>query len=217
LRAILAGAVLGSAVLAGCATGSSRSARPIMPVPTLPPPTTIPRRAAPTTAPPTTVPRAARATTVRPLAGYVDATPPPAIHATGTNYVAIVQSLEAYRYWLLAHHPDSALVSEFGQRGTVTYDRDVADLDHLRSHHLTLISIGQHVTFTVASVQADLVTFRAHEVISEDRFLDREQRVLQTDSYAHDNDFVIVIVNGAGGRWRLADVTLVSLDPTIVL
>jgi hypothetical protein len=209
--------VLAGTVLAACASGPARSLSRPAPAATLPPPTsTTPSTTTPSITRPTTAPRPARPTSVRALAGYRDTTPAPTIRATGTNYVAIVRSLEAYRYWLLAHHPDSALAAEFVQRGTVTYERDVADLDHLRSHHLTLISVGQHVTFTLASVQQGLVTFRAHEVITEDRFLDREQRVVQTDT-KNDCDLVIVIVKGAGGRWRLADVTLVSLDPTIVL
>ena len=204
--------VTAAAGLGACASGSSHSAEPShAAMLTLPPATTAP--------PPTTAaaPRPARPASVDPVAGYHDTTPPPVIHATGTNYVAIVRSLEAYRYWLLGHHPDPALVSEFEQRGTIAFQDDVDTINELRRRRWTEISIGQHVTYTVASVHGSLMTFRVHEVITSDRFFDLHHHVAYTHRYDGDNDFVIVMVLGAGNRWRLADVTQVYLDPTIVL
>ncbi len=204
------------ATLGACSAGSARSntrstaaAPATLPAPTATSPSTSMATAAPRPGP--------QPETVAAVAGYRDTTPPPAIQATGSDYVAIVNSLERYRYWLLGHHPDSTLVHEFEQRGTVAYENDVRHLDELHRQHRTEISVGLHVTFTVASVHGSLMTFRAHEVVSEDRDLDRDRHVVATFPYDHPNDFVIVMVRGAGDRWRLADVTQVSLDPVIVL
>jgi hypothetical protein len=204
--------VLIAAALGACSTGSAPAKA--APAATRP----APAATGPSTTAATVAPRAARQPeTVAAVAGYRDTTPPPVIHATGTNYVAMVNSLERYRSWLLGHHPDSALVHEFEQRGTVAYENDVRHLDALRRQHRTEISVDQHVTFTVASVHGSLMTFRAHEVVSEDRDLDGDGNIVATFPYDHPNDFVIVMVRGAGNRWRLADVTQVSLDPVILL
>ena len=51
-------------------------------------------------------------TTSRPEYSFDDSVPPPKLLNTGTNYVAIVKSLEIYGNWLSAHRPDLA----FGPR-----------------------------------------------------------------------------------------------------
>jgi hypothetical protein len=168
-------------------------------------------------APTTSTTRDEPGTAVRPVAGSDDVTPPPPIHATGTDYAAIAHSLTTYRFWLLAHHPDAALASEIYVRGTATYQTVVSDLDLLRSNRQTLVSINQQLAFTVASVRGSMMTMRVREVITEDRLLDRDHRVIGTKRFSEPNNYVVVMTRDVTGRWRLADVTRVSLDPTVIL
>lgn len=212
---------LTGSVLAACSSvgapsaGSTRSPRTLAP--------TVSHSASPRPAPATTATRPAPPATVapvapvRPVAGSDDVTPPPPIHATGTDYPAIARSHQDYRYWLLAHHPDAALASQVYARGTTAYQDLVSDLDYLRARHQTLVSIDQHVTFATASVHGSLMTLRVHEVLVEDRILDRRHRVVRTMPYPEPNDYVVVMTRDAHGRWRTADVTPVHRDATVIL
>ena len=152
-----------------------------------------------------------------PLAGYDDTTPPPAIHATGTDYAAIAASLENYRAWLLAHHPDSALAKEIYQQGTVSYQDLVVVLDDLRARHQTLVSIDRHQTYTFSSIHASLMTMRMHEVLTEDRTLDRDHRVVKTKTYSWPNEYVVIMTHDSFGRWRIADLTDIMPERSIPL
>ena len=136
---------------------------------------------------------------------------------TGTDYLAIAQSIDDYHGWLLAHRPDPALASTVYAPGTRSYVEFTRNLSYLRAHDETLVSIGQHCSYVVSTVQRALVTLRLHEVISEDRTLDRAGQVVHTVQYRAPNDYVIVLTRGADGRWRLADITQVDLDPAVVL
>jgi hypothetical protein len=206
---VLGVAVAGSALTA-CSSGPARVAgRPSAPAPS--------SRPASIPAPTTNAARPAPRPTVRRVTESTDTTPPPPLRTHGTDYVAIARSLEAYRYWLLAHHPDVALASQIYVRGTTSYQKLVSNLDYLRARHQTLISIDQQLAFTTASVRGSLVTLRLHEVITEDRMLDRHHRVVSITPYARPNDFVMVMTCDATGRWRLADLTQVALDPTVIL
>jgi hypothetical protein len=166
--------------------------------------------------PPTSAARAKPGRSVGAAPGYTDATAPPTIRATGSDYTAIVRSLFAYRDWLFAHHPDPALVAQVLRQGTTTYARDVADLAALRSKRRTLVSIDQRLTFTVASVQGWQMTLRVHQAQMEDRVLDIQGRVVSATPYPAE-DFVFVMTHDGTDRWRIADMTQVDLDPTIVL
>jgi hypothetical protein len=210
-------AALSGAALVACSSGGARStAGSTLPPRTSPP--TVPHTASPSgaTAPPATA-RREGPTTVRPVEGSDDVTPPPPIHATGTDYPAIARSLQGYRYWLLAHHPDATLASEVYVRGTTAYQDLVSDLDYLRTKRQALVSVNQHLTFTTASVRGSLTTLRVHEVLIEDRILDRRRRVVSTTSYPEPNDYVVVMTRDARGRWRTADVTQVHPDATVIL
>jgi hypothetical protein len=212
----LVGLALIASALTACSSGRAGSATGSTA------PLTLPHAPTSKSVPTTTAPRSATAprratTTVRPVEGSDDVTPPPAIHATGTDYVAIARSLTTYRYWLLAHHPDAALASQIYVRGTATYQTVVSDLDRLLTNRQTLVSIDQQLAFTVASIRGSMMTLRVREVITEDRLLDRDHRVIGTKRFSEPNNYVVVMTRDVTGRWRLADVTRVSLDPTVIL
>ena len=212
------GLVVGAFVLGACSSGPRHSAAVSAPPREAPP--TSASRPTTTTSRPRLAPTALTTvgpTTVAPAPGFHDTTPPPVLRVTGGDYEAIARSLGTYHAWLLAHHPDAALESEIYAPGTKSFGELAHNLSYLRTRHQTLVSINQRVTFTVASVHGALVTLRSHEVLVEDRLLDAHRRVVGTTPYPHVSDWVVVLTRDAVGRWRLADITMVSLDPTVVL
>ena len=204
-----------TAALTACANGpaprATATSMPMLP-PSSPSASTDTTRLPPKVALPSRAPKS-----IRPLAGYDDTTPPPAIRATGTDYAAIAASLESYRAWLLAHHPDSALAKEIYQQGTVSYQDLVVILDGLRARHQTFVSIDRHRTYTFSSIHASLMTLRLHEVLTEDRTLDRDRHVVKTARYSWPNNYVVVMTHDRSGRWRIADITDVMPEPSIPL
>jgi glucose/arabinose dehydrogenase len=194
--------------LAGCSSAATRTSGAPAPRPAVP---SHPATTTATEAPPDA------ATTIRPAAGFQDTPPPPAIHATGSDYVAIVTSLMRYRDWTAAHHPDPALSAEIMQRGTAIVESDVADLTMLRTKRLTVASVDKHQDFTVVSVHGPLMTFRMRERLVSDQWFDAAHHVVRTDLYPDPHDYVVVMARDATGRWRIADLTPVALDPAIVL
>ena len=175
---VLGVAVAGSALTA-CSSGPARVAgRPSAPAPS--------SRPASIPAPTTNAARPAPRPTVRRVTESTDTTPPPPLRTHGTDYVAIARSLEAYRYWLLAHHPDVALASQIYVRGTTSYQKLVSNLDYLRARHQTLISIDQQLTFTPAkAVHGSLVTLRSTRRSPRTGcMLDRHHRVVRPRPFA---------------------------------
>ena len=203
-----------SIALAACTPApATPTARAATTAPTLPAPLVAPAPITTTSPAPTRV----RPAGVRPVTGFDDTTPPPALHATGTDYPAILRSIEGYRYWLRAHHPDAALVPQVYAPGTAGFPLLAGDLRYLRTRGQRAISIDDHFRYTTASVHGSLVTLRGHEVLTEDRLVDRAGRVVRVIPYPAPLDFVMIMIRDATGRWRLADVTQVSLDPTVIL
>ncbi len=196
-----------------CAAAPARSTGTLAPLTTIP---TAPS----TTAPPTTVataPPASAAHAAHAAPGYTDTTPPPAIHATGTDYAAIALSLLTYKDWLFAHHPDPALAGLVFQQGTATYASRVADLTTVRNLHQTIASVDLQLSFTVVTVRTDLVTLRMRETLGEDNWFDQQHRVVRTDPYPVPNHYIVIMTIDGEGRWRIADVTQVATDPSIVI
>ncbi len=91
--------VAGILVIGACSGGSATTSAP----------TTKPGSAG---APGSTV--APTTTTTMPEFSFDDSVPPPELINTGTDYVAILKSLESYGNWLAAHRPDRSS----GRRGS---------------------------------------------------------------------------------------------------
>jgi hypothetical protein len=194
------------------------------PAPRVAPTTTLPALPAPadesaTTPTPTLSSPATTApsTRMKPVPGSTDATPPPAIHASGTDYPAIAASLFRYRHWLLAHHPDPALADQAFARGTLAYVDAVAQLRALRAARRTLVSLDQRFEFRTTSVHGSLMTLVLHEVITEERLVDRQGRIVSATHFDEPNNYTIIMTSDRAGRWRLADITDMQPEPTIPL
>jgi hypothetical protein len=135
---------------------------------------------------------------------------PPALVERGTDLVAIARSIDDRHGWLLAHDPDPGLASTIYQPGTRSYLDFTRNLATLQSRRQTLVSIGQHCTYAVATVHPTLVSLRVHEQIHEDRVVDARGHVVAVTRYDRPNDYVVVLTRGEGARWRLADITQVA-------
>jgi hypothetical protein len=149
--------------------------------------------------------------------GSTDSTPPPAIHASGTDYPAIAASLFRYRHWLLAHHPDPELADEAFARGTLAYVDAIAQLGALRAAHQTLVSHDQRFAFRSTSVHGTLTTLVLHEVITDERLVDRQGRIVSAKHFDEPNNYTIIMTSDRAGRWRLADIRDMQPQPTIPL
>jgi hypothetical protein len=143
------------------------------------------------------------------VAGALGAARPPAV-GPGSDFAAIARSIDDAHGRLLAHDPDPRLASAIYQPGTRSYEDFTRNLATLQQRHETLVSVGQHCTYTVVSVHPALVTLRVHEQIREDRVLDADGHVVAVTPYDRPNDYVVVLTRGEDARWRLADITEVS-------
>jgi hypothetical protein len=132
-----------------------------------------------------------------------------ALGERGSDFDAIARALDAEHGRLLAHDPDPSLASTIYQPGTRSYLDFTRNLAALRARRQTLVSVGEHCSYAVASVRPTLVTLRVHEAIGEDRVLDAHGRVVAVTRVVRPNDYVVVLTRGSGARWRLADVTQV--------
>lgn len=165
----------------------------------------------------TTAPLSVAPPTTGPAVPAADTTPPPVLVATGHDYAAIAHSLVTYIDWVDAHRPDPALAAEAIQRGTTTFQRAESLLATLRSKHQTLVSIDKKVSITVGGVSDSMVTLRLDETLLEDRTFDRDHRVVKTQRYPGTGHYDILMLSDGTGRWRIGDVTAVSIDPAIVI
>ncbi len=87
----------------------------------------------------TTAPRPTTTTTSTPEYSFDDSVPPPKLINSGTNYIAILESMNRYGSWLAAHHPDPALVATIVVPGTKQHRLLALDMTHLGDNHLRLL------------------------------------------------------------------------------
>ncbi len=142
----------------------------------------------------------------RPEFSFDDSVPPPRLVNTGTDYVAILKSLENYGSWLAAHRPDPALASNVlagGTRLLVLFSRD---LTRLRDNSRREIEQDQHPSrYTIVSTTPDAFSIRVDEGAQVHKVVDATGRVmsqLRSDSPATYLDLAVL----SGGRWLLAAV-----------
>jgi hypothetical protein len=201
--------VAGIITLGACA-GSHRASAPIaLPTsttshsapPSVPPPAGRPRST--TTAPVAT-------TAPRPVSEYSfdGSVAPPELVNTGTDYVAILKSLESYGDWLGAHHPDPALALTTVAPGTPLLDRYLHDIVNLRNAHARLVEkLNGPTTYTLLSVTPNAFSARVVEHIATHRTVDRAGHVTSERRYTGTTTYIDVVVL-AGGHWYFAAVDL---------
>jgi hypothetical protein len=144
-------------------------------------------------------------TTSTPEYSFDDSVPPPELINTGTDYVAILESLNRYAYWLDAHHPDPALVSTIVATGTKQHELLALDLVRLRDNHLRLIEkVGNRPTrFTILSRTANAFSARVVQDVRVHQTVEPHGRVTSRVRFPEPTTYLILVVLKRG-RWYLA-------------
>jgi hypothetical protein len=188
--------VAGIFVLGAC-TGGSKSAGPTIA-------STKPNRVTSVPHATTSVPRPTT-TTSTPEYSFDDSVPPPKLMNTGTDYVAILESLNRYGNWLAAHHPDPALVSTIVAIGTKQHELFSLDLTRLRDNHVRLIEkVGNRPTgFTILSRTANAFSARVVQDVRVHQSVDSRGKVTSSVLFTKPTTYLILVVLERG-RWYFA-------------
>lgn len=135
---------------------------------------------------------------------FDDSVPPPRLVNTGTDYAAILRSLEAYGNWIGAHRPDPALALHTVARGTRLLDAYVHDIRILKENDKREIErLTGPTSYTILSATPDAFSARVVENISVHQIIDRSGHVVSERRYAGATTYLDVCVL-ANGRWYLA-------------
>jgi hypothetical protein len=67
------------------------------------------------------------------------------------------------------------------------------------------------------TVRTDLVTLQMRETLVEDRTFDRDHHLVATQPWPGTSHYDMLIIPDGTGRWRMGDITTVSVDPAIVI
>jgi hypothetical protein len=191
--------VAGIFVLGAC-SGASKNAAPTSTPPSES--TTVPRRT-------TTVPRSTT-TTSTPEYSFDDSVPPPKLINTGTNYVAILKSLESYANWLAAHHPDPTLTSRIVAQGTKMYRGYAQDYTRLRDNNSRLVEeLGGATRYAIVSTTPDAFSARVIEDIRVHMSVNTSGRVTGENRFTTLTTYVDVVVM-VGGLWHFASIDILT-------
>ncbi len=183
---------------------------------------TSPPPAAPRAAPATAAPRARATpssttvavtpTTTAPLATPVANAPrserAPALHNTGSDYVAIFRSLDRYRTWLETSHPDPALADRVWSAYSPLNAKYRRELTWLRRHGWRWFEVGQSSRVEVASVvpATGVVTLRVDEHLPVIEVRDGAGEVAGRRTLGPEFHWIVTLSADSTGRWTIADI-----------
>ena len=181
------------------------------------PATTADPDGATTTRPTASTAAPATTTTTTPPYSFDGSVPPPDLVNTGTDYVAIAESLFGYVTWLKRHDPDSSRLRAVYVPGTELSRRFGRDLDLLAESNHRYVDVDQQLEFVVVSADADLVTLTLREHIAAERLVDSTGTVIEERPTGPVNGYVVLMAADARGRWRLAEISLSTADARVQL
>jgi hypothetical protein len=145
-------------------------------------------------------------TTTRPEYSFDDSVPPPKLLNTGTDYVAILESLESYGSWLAGHHPDPVLSIRINAPGTRLHDAFARDLTRLRDNGTRLIeTLRGPSKYTILSIRPDAFSARLVQNIVVDRTVVAGGRVTSERHFSGSTTYLMLAV-ASGGHWYLSAV-----------
>lgn len=134
-------------------------------------------------------------TTSTPEFSFDDSVPPPKLINTGTNYVAILKSLEAYSSWIAAHRPDPSLVSVVDAPGTKLYDNFATNLTHFRDNNERLVeTIRSPSQYEIVSMRPDAFSAKVVEDIASHRTVATTGRVTSERRFVGPTTYVMLMV-----------------------
>ena len=151
----------------------------------------------------------ATTTTTTPEFSFDDSVPPPKLVNTGTNYVAILKSLEAYGNWAGSHRPDPELVRGFVAGGTNLLDAYVRTFTILRDKSQRFVErLSGPDQLTIISSTANAFSATVEQNITLHRVVDASGHVFREARFSGLTKYLVLAVR-VGGRWYLAstDVT----------
>ena len=151
----------------------------------------------------------ATTTTTTPEFSFDDSVPPPKLVNTGTNYVAILKSLESYGNWLAAHRPDPGLTSGFVAGGTDLFNAYTAALTILRDKRQRLVeTTSAPDQMTIISATPNAFSATIDQQISSHRLVNSSLHVVREARFSGIATYLALAIR-VRGRWYLAasDVT----------
>ncbi len=159
--------------------------------------------------PTTTIP-SRTTTTTRPDFSFDDSIPPPELVNTGTDYVAILTSLESNVNWQTAHRPDPALVPLVAAGGSRFFASLSSDVTSLHDERERLVeTLGGPTTYTITSATQNAFSAKAVEDIDAHRLFDSTGHVIDAARFSGMTTYQDLVVRD-DGKWRFAsaDVTV---------
>jgi hypothetical protein len=185
--------ILGAVLALGACSSAERAA---IPAPPAPPGTSS---SSTTAAKPSST-----TTTSTPEFSFDDSVPPPKLVNTGTNYVAILKSLESYGNWLGSHRPDPALVSTTIARGTKLNELFSRDLSRLRANGRRQVEVlGGPSSYTVLSANPAAFSMKVTEDVRSHRVVVPGGRVTSEVRYSGLTTYLVLVVL-VDGHWTVA-------------
>ena len=133
---------------------------------------------------------------------------PPMLVNTGTDYVAILKSLERYGNWLAAHRPDPALALTTVAPGTRLLQDYLRDTTNLRDNNRREVErLNGPSEYTILNATPDAFSARVVENISAHQVVDPSGHVTSEARFSGPTTYLDLVVL-AGGRWYLADIEI---------
>jgi hypothetical protein len=135
-----------------------------------------------------------------------DGTPAPVLRNTGTDYVAIFASLDRYRRWLQAHHPDPALVARVWVEGTPIAQHFAGLFAQLQRDHHRWVDVDDRSDAHVVSVLDGAATLLVEEHTTAVQLVDDAGAVVKTIPQGPVFHWVVLLERDRHDRWRIASV-----------
>ena len=138
--------------------------------------------------------------------GSLHGTPRPPLENTGTDYVAIFNSLDTNLRWL-TENPDASAVSDIYAPGTAEHDAGVQNFQYLVDRGWRAADEGYRVlSVDVTDARGEAVSLRVVDQFDVERVVDANgERVGDGRVHAGPNAWSILLAHDGDGRWRIAE------------
>lgn len=138
--------------------------------------------------------------------GSLHGTPRPPLENTGTDYVAILTSLDANIRWL-TENPDPGLVSTIYVPGTAEHANGVSLYQELVDKGWRAADEGYRlISVEIISAQAQAVSLRVVDQFDSERVVDRAgKQVGEGKPHSGPQTWTVLLSRDASGHWMVAD------------
>ena len=164
-------------------------------------------KASPRTSPPSSSTPPATIDLSKPIpGGSLHGTPRPPLENTGTDYVAMFNSLDAGIRWL-TENPDPALVSDIYVPGTAEHANGLHLYQELVDKRWRAADEGYRlISVDVVDVQPQAVSLRVVDEFDVERIIDESgKQVGDRKVHSGPQTWTVILSPDASGRWMVAD------------